>query len=44
MKFSTFKKVNNLLSETGAYKTLIIEVDSSKNMMAKEMEKQMMKL
>lgn len=32
-KFSTFKKVNNLLSETGAYKTLIIEVDSSKNMM-----------
>lgn len=32
-KFSTFKKVDNLLSETGAYKTLIIEVDSSKNMM-----------
>ena len=32
-KFSTFKRVDNLLSETGAYKTLIIEVDSSKNTM-----------
>jgi L,D-transpeptidase YcfS len=32
-KLSTFKKVDNLLSEMGAYDTLIIEVDSSKNLM-----------
>lgn len=32
-KLSSFKKVDNLLSETGAYDSLIIEVDSSKNIM-----------
>ena len=32
-KLSTFKKVDNLLSEMGAYDSLIIEVDSSKNLM-----------
>ncbi len=32
-KFSTFKKVDNLLSVMGAYDSLIIEVDSSKNIM-----------
>ena len=32
-KLSTFKKVDNLLSEMGADDSLIIEVDSSKNLM-----------
>lgn len=32
-KLSTFRKVDNLLSEMGAYDSLIIEVDSSKNLM-----------
>lgn len=32
-KLSTFKKVDNLLSPMGAYDSLIIEVDSSKNLM-----------
>lgn len=33
-KLSTFRKVDHLLSETGAYDSLIIEVDSSKNILS----------
>jgi lipoprotein-anchoring transpeptidase ErfK/SrfK len=32
-KLSTFKKVDNLLSETGSYDKIIIDVDSSKNIL-----------
>lgn len=32
-KLSSFKKVDNILSQMGAYDNLIIEVDSSKNLM-----------
>ncbi len=33
-KLSTFKKVDNLLSETGSYDKIIIDVDSSKNILS----------
>ncbi|WP_198305605.1 L,D-transpeptidase [Arcobacter vandammei] len=33
-KLSTFKKVDNILSETGSYDKIIIDVDSSKNILS----------
>ena len=33
-KLSTFRKVDNILSETGSYDKIIIDVDSSKNILS----------